>query len=92
MTPADARKSENHLTVELNLELSRKHTRKYPEVKVGDMVRIYKKKDKLDKERISLWSEEVYKVEGINESMGQEFYKLEGKPKALMRSEVLLQN
>ena len=92
MTPSDARKPENHLTVKLNLELSRKHTRKYPEVKVGDMVRVYRKKDKLDKERVSLWSKDAYKVENIVESMGQDFYKLEGKPKALMRSEILLQN
>ena len=89
MTPNEARKPENHLTVKLNLELSRKHTRKYPELYIGDMVKIYKKKDKLDKERLSLWSKEGHKVERIDESMGQKFYKLEGKPKALMRSELL---
>jgi hypothetical protein len=31
-------------------------------------------------------------VDGIIESMGQKFYKLEWKPKALMGGEILLQN
>ena len=56
------------------------------------MVKVHRKKDKLDKERLSLWSKDVYRVERIDESMGQKFYKLEGKPKALMRGEILLQN
>ena len=92
MTPNEAKKPENELTVKLNLELKRKNNRIYPNVNVGDMVKVYKKKDKLDKERLSLWSKEVYRVERIDESMGQKFYKLEGKPKALMRGEILLQN
>ena len=49
-----------------------------------------KKKDKLDKERLSNWSADKYKVIDIQESMGQKFYVLEGKAKALMRSELLL--
>ena len=53
-TPADAMKKENQLQVKLNLELQRKNTRLYPDVNIGDKVKIYKKKDKLDKERKSL--------------------------------------
>ena len=41
----------------------------------------------MDKERIPVWSKENFKVESINESMGQHFYKLEGRPRALMRFE-----
>jgi hypothetical protein len=92
MTPKEAMKPENQFTVKLNLELKRINSRIYPNINIGDFVKVYKKKDKLDKERKSLWSKENYKVEGINESMGQKFYKLEGKPKALMRGEILLQN
>ena len=33
-----------------------------------------------------------YKIESINESMGQDFYKLEGRPRELMRSEIFLVN
>ena len=92
MTPKEAMKPENQFTVKLNLELKRINSRIYPNINIGDFVKVYKKKDELDKERKSLWSKENYKVEGITESMGQKFYKLEGKPKALMRGEILLQN
>ena len=46
----------------------------------------------MDKERIPVWSKENFKVESINESMGQDFYKLEGRPRELMRSEICLVN
>ena len=90
MTPNDARKEHNHFHVKLNLELKAKHTRKYPTINVGDNVKVYKKKDKLDKERVSNWSKDTYKIEDITESIGQPFYKLEGRPKPLMRNEILL--
>ena len=76
--------------MKLNLELRAKHKRKYPEVKVGDYVKVYRKKDKLDKERLSLWSKDKFKVMDITESMGQGFYKLEGRPQLVQRSEILL--
>ena len=90
MTPKDATKPTNHLQVKANLEMKRKHNRIYPDVNVGDYVKTYYKKDKLDKERIPVWSKEKFKIESINESMGQDFYKLEGRPRELMRSEILL--
>ena len=89
-TPAEAMKPQNHLDVKLNLELRAEHKRKYPDVKVGDFVKVYRKKDKLQKERVPLWSKETFKVVDIVESMGQEFYKLEGRPKLVQRSEILL--
>ena len=46
----------------------------------------------MDKERIPVWSKESFIVESINESMGQDFYKLEGRPRELMRSEIFLVN
>ena len=91
-TPAEAMKPSNHLDVKLNLELKAKHSRKYPNVAIGDYVKLFKKKDKLDKERVPLWSKDNFKVIGIEESMGQQFYKLEGRPKLLQRSEILLVN
>jgi hypothetical protein len=92
MTPNEAMNPKNALTVKLNLELKRRSTRIYPNISEGDTVKIYKKKDKLDKERVSTWSKENYTVERVEESMGQNFYKLEGRPKLVMRSEVLLVN
>ena len=90
MTPNEARKEHNNFHVKLNLELKAKFTRKYPNIAIGSMVKVFKKKDKLDKERVSNWSKDRFKVEAITESEGQHFYKLEDKPKVLMRSEILL--
>ena len=92
MTPTDAMKPSNTLQVKANLEMQRKHTRIYPDVNVGAYVRVYNKKEKYDKERIPVWTNDKFKVESINESMGQNFYKIEGRPRQLMRSEILLVN
>jgi len=92
MTPNEARKPENQFNVKLNLELKRRSSRIYPDINVGDTVKIYKKKDKLDKEHKSTWSKENHMVEGIEESLGQKFYKVSGRPKVLLRSEILLVN
>ena len=73
MTPANAMKDSNRGEVKFNLELKAKHTRKYPTISIDDEVRIFKKKDKLDKDRISNWSAKKYKVIGIETSMGQQF-------------------
>lgn len=90
MTPAEAMKPSNALEVKFNLELKKRASRTYPKLSVGDTVRIFKKKDKLDKERVSHWTSNKYKITDITESMGQKFYKVEGRDKKLMRSEILL--
>ena len=95
MTPDEARKPQNQLQVKINLELKRVHSRVYPDIHVGDYVRIRKKKDKLDKERVPLWTPQTYRVERIHESMGQKFYNVplrpgEVRPSDLMRSDILL--
>ena len=89
MTPQDARQNNKQQLVKFNLELKRQHSRKYPGISVGDTVRVYKKKDKLDKERVSNYWPKKYKVEAIETSFGQKFYKVEGFKKVLMRSELL---
>ena len=40
-------------------------TRKYPEVNISNKVKIFKKKGVTDKERVSNWSSQIYKVERI---------------------------
>ena len=92
LTPSQALKPENHALVKFNLELSARRSRVYKNIAIGDYVRIYKKKDKFHKERVSNWSPNKYKVIDIQESMGQQFYKLEGLNKVRLRSEVLLVN
>ena len=44
MTPADAMKKTHQIQVRLNLELRRKHLRLYPNIRVDDTVKIFKKK------------------------------------------------
>ena len=52
------------------------------------------KKDRLDKERVSMWSTETAVVEDIIESHGQKYYKLKPQPQQwkqdLQRAEILL--
>ena len=88
MSPADARKKENSMTVKLNLELIAKHGRKYQEIKVGDLVKIFKKKKVGDKQQRSYWSENKHEIISIEESHGQKFYKVTGE-RPLLRHEIL---
>jgi hypothetical protein len=90
MTPNEARKPANELSVKLNLQLNRTKMRKYPNISVGDSVKLYRKKDKLDKERKSLWSATVYQVENITHSNGEAMFKLSSIPKPVLRHEILL--
>ena len=89
-TPNEAVKPSNKLDVKLNLELAAKHLRKYPEVKVGDKVRVFKKRKDFAKERVSIWEPEDRTVEEIIEYRGQPFYKVNGKHHEYSRSEILL--
>ena len=89
-TPNNARKKENHFDVKINLLLHKQHNRKYPPLKEGDQVKIYKKKDKKhQKEHYSVWSQNSYKIDDEIISMGQTFYKIAGFPKMYMRHELL---
>ena len=90
MTPHDAKKPGNQLDVGSHLEIHRIHKRKYPNISVGDWVRLLKKKKHFDKEHISTWSPDIHKVLSIVESLGQQFYRVEGYDKLLMRSDIFL--
>jgi hypothetical protein len=77
-TPAQADKSDNHFVVKFNMEKHRKNNRKYPDIEIGDYVRVHRNKDKLDKEHISTWGDKRYKVDNIVEVFGQNYYYLDG--------------
>ena len=65
MKPKDAHDDKNHLDVRVNLTWREKNNRKYPEVKVNDMVKVFeKKKDNYTerKEYNSKWSNQSYKI------------------------------
>ena len=92
MTPVQAMKKENELKVKLNLELSAKRNRKYPEIKTGDKVRIYTKKGRFDKERVPVWSKTIHEVKEISSNNNQMFYKVSDYTRPLMRHEILSVN
>ena len=91
MTPNEARKPANEQKVEKQLAKHALHDRTYPPIKVGDQVRIYRKKDKLDKQHTSVWTKQRYTVEGITRENDQQFYKTTwNNNKQLLRHEILL--
>ncbi len=97
LTPAEADKKENQFYVKLNLEMHRISKRRYPNIEINDNVKVYKKKDKLDKEHIPVWQSKVYKVDNIIEKFGQKYYYLDGytqngKRVPLLRHEILKVN
>ena len=89
LTPYEASEPKNEEEVRTQLELNAVQKRKYPEIKVGDYVRVYRKKDKMDKERISEWTDNRYQVEEIKKEKDQLFYYLSGQDEPLLRNEIL---
>jgi hypothetical protein len=65
LTPNDARKPQNELTVYLTMTLKAKHSRKYPDINIGDKVFIYMKRQAHQTSHVSLWSDLSYEVEDI---------------------------
>jgi hypothetical protein len=90
MTPSEAIKPGNQIKVKVNLEMRASHTRKYPEVKVGDEVRMLQQKTVRSKERVGIWQKERRTVALITESHGQKFYHVTGWVKPVIRADILL--
>lgn len=74
-TPVEASKKENELSVRMKIASQANKTRKYPPLRVGDEVKIYRKKGITEKERTSQWGKETYTVENITTKFGQEYFK-----------------
>jgi hypothetical protein len=90
MTPVEARKKENTLQVKVNLEMKRNKSRKYPELNVGDTVRIFfKKRTQNKKENVSNWSDKKYKVVRTSKTFGQTYYHLENETRTYLRHDLL---
>ena len=94
MKPKDAHDDKNHMDFRVNLTRREKNTRKYPEVKVNDMVKVFeKKKDRYTerKEYNSKWSNQSYKIVKIEyDDVGNRTFKLEGLNKPYLRHEILI--
>ena len=89
MTPKEARLKRNEYAVKLNLELRALKNRKYPELNVGDEVKVMRKKAITEKERSSRWLSETFTVARIEEKLGQKYYHLEGRKRPNLRYELL---
>ena len=69
LTPTDASKEENELTVWRNLYPDRyKTSRLNPKFSVGDEVRITKKKEVFEKGYTARWTEEIFTIKEIRET------------------------
>jgi len=90
MKPYDAIKPENTLSVKVNSEMKRHDTRKYPEIKVGDKVKLfYKKPLQARKEELTNWGDTVYEVTSVSESFNQKYYHLKDFDRAVLRHDML---
>ena len=93
MKPKDAHDDKNHMDVMVNMTRREKNTRKYPEVKVNDMVKVFEKKKgnyTERKEYNSKWSNQSYKIVKIEyDDVGNRTFKLEGLNKPYLRHEIL---
>ena len=89
-TPEEAAKPENWFEAHTNMELKAKHNRKYPEIHVGDKVKVWKQKKALDKENVSDFPDNPVKVKNIIRSLGQTRYIVEGTTIPVLRSDLWL--
>ena len=88
-TPKEARKPSNQFKVKLNLTMKGKKNRVYPDLDVGDEVKIFRKRKPNEKERVSNWSQNIYTIENIENKLGQNYYRVEGNTRQYLRFELL---
>ena len=70
MTPNDAAKEENKITVKTHLESIRKSDNPQPRIVEGDKVRVVVKK-KFEKGYMPDWSDEVYTVQSVSKGRNE---------------------
>ena len=88
-TPYKARDKDNEFKSKLNIAMKTKKQRLYPELSVGDKVKIKRKKTTTEKERTSHFLKGEYTVESVDEKLNQTYYTLEGYNRPLLRHELL---
>lgn len=87
MTPNEAKKRGNQQMVSFNLWNNAKRNRKYPELSVGDNVRVMIKKEPgITKGYMPKWTKEVYQVTFIRNN---DYMVNDGKRKVYLRHELL---
>ena len=86
MKPNEARKESNKLMVSFNLWSNAKRNRRYPEIKVGDEVRVMIKKYSKTNCYMPKWSTDKYTVTFIKD---HNYLINDGKRKVYVRHELL---
>ena len=89
MTPLEARKKKNEFEVKLNISMNARKTRVYPDLDVSSQVKIMRKKGISEKAHTSHWLKEIFTIERIETKLGQKYYYVNGRPKPLLRHEML---
>ena len=79
------------MKVEIDLSNNIIKNRTYRDIKVGDKVRIYKKRKNFQKSNVSIWSENRYTVNKIEDVPNAgKLYHVDGMPKPMLRAEIIL--
>ena len=73
----DARQNQNSVDVKLDLKLKATTNRTYPDLDVDDKVKIYKTKDKMDKDKTTYCLIKTYIVERISVSHNHKCYQVD---------------
>ena len=92
MTPADASRNENRQETLESIMRHAINNRKYPELEVGDMVKVIRKPGKYSEYKTSFiaWSDRIHNVvEVVPANSGLRTYRLDGVSRPLMRHELL---
>ena len=89
MTPNEAMKEKNELKVKQNMTRQATRTRTYPEISVGDNVKIYRKRKPGEKERVGVWGKETQEIERIEERNNQSNFYVKGNTRPYLRFELL---
>ena len=63
--------------------------RVYPNLDVGNEVKIFKKRKPNEKERVGNWSQNIYTIENVENKLGQNYYRVEGNKRQYLRFELL---
>ena len=93
MTPAEALDDRKEFEVRTNLEIRRKKFRRYPELEVGDKVRVFRKRGTFAKEDTGVWDKDPTVITRIVKSpiTGQTMYYVRSATvmnKPFVRSEI----
>ena len=73
----------------LNLGMKAKRNRVYPDLNVGNGVKIFRKRRPNEKERVGNYTKQIYKIAKTEKKSGQEYYYIENYDSGFLRHELL---